>query len=269
MTVKDTVMNALLEYPTLFLNSLDVYNYLFCMIGNGYVWTNGELVDRLEHTKVLTVKQAIQKVIEREVPRSNIDYIEYYIDLVFDNTDSVILENKDKKEYLKEKIYKEVKLNQNLLKDELSDCMKLIFNVESRYKDFNLYTSDTKRYRSLKTMKYKRFVAKSDNKSFWKWHVYPAMSAEYSNLCNFPEDLKADWAIAIDRMCWFLDKNIKEIILQEYNENGIQEKTIRKCIDKAACKLSELISNHISNNDYWAVLWNARNKEQSYVYNIK
>lgn len=266
MTVKDTVMNALLEYPTLFLNSLDVYDHMFCTIGAGYDWSDGELVNRCENTKKLTAKQAIQRIIEREVPRTNMSSIEYYIDLVFDNADSVILDNKDKKTYLKDEIYREIRLNHSLLKDELSDCMKLILKVESRYKDFSLYTSETKRYKSLKTMKYKRTLAMTYNKLFWEWHTYPCMSLKYSHLCNFPENIKVDWAIAIDRMCWFLDTNLNSVISSKYNENGRQEKNILECISKSVNNMEKIVSHHHILEDKWYNEWSKRDKKQSYLY---
>ena len=44
MTLKETVRENLLNYPLLFKNALDVYDQLFCVIGNGYKWKDGELV---------------------------------------------------------------------------------------------------------------------------------------------------------------------------------------------------------------------------------
>ena len=267
MTVKDTVTRSLLEYPTLHLNSLDVYDHLFCTIGNGYEWVDGELVDIYAPNKPLSIKQAIQLVVDREVKTSRFnDDIEYYIEKK-DDEQELALYKKDKNEYLKENIKKNIVLNIKLIKEELSDCIRLIFDIDSRYRDFKPYTSDTKKYKSLKTMRYKRWFAKSDNKPLWEWHTYPCMSLEYSYLCNFPEDIKADWAIAIDRMCWFLDTNLSTITSPKYNENGWQENNILECISKSADLMGKIVSRHLSLEDEWYKLWNKRDKKQSYMHN--
>lgn len=44
-TVKQTLKFCMLRYPTIFPNPVDVLIHLFCSIGTGYEWFNGELVD--------------------------------------------------------------------------------------------------------------------------------------------------------------------------------------------------------------------------------
>ncbi len=44
-TVEETVRNSLLDYPTLFSNRTEIFHHLFCVIGNGYEWNDGELVN--------------------------------------------------------------------------------------------------------------------------------------------------------------------------------------------------------------------------------
>lgn len=44
MTLKDTVRACLMGSPAIFKNAFDVYHHLFCVLGNGYEWENGELV---------------------------------------------------------------------------------------------------------------------------------------------------------------------------------------------------------------------------------
>ncbi len=46
MTPNDTIRELLLEYPSLFKSRGDVLHHLFCVIGNGYEWVDGELVSR-------------------------------------------------------------------------------------------------------------------------------------------------------------------------------------------------------------------------------
>lgn len=45
MTLEQTIQSMYDEYPTLFKERADCLNHLFCTIGNGYEWINGELVD--------------------------------------------------------------------------------------------------------------------------------------------------------------------------------------------------------------------------------
>ena len=44
MNVELTIQEMYNEYPTLFIDRVDALNHLFCTIGNGYDWKNGELV---------------------------------------------------------------------------------------------------------------------------------------------------------------------------------------------------------------------------------
>lgn len=59
MTVKETIRENLLNYPLLFNNALDVYNQLFCVIGNGYRWKDGELVSTSTNKVVKTKAGAV------------------------------------------------------------------------------------------------------------------------------------------------------------------------------------------------------------------
>lgn len=45
MNVECTIQEMFDTYPTLFKERSDCLNHLFCIIGNGYYWENGELVD--------------------------------------------------------------------------------------------------------------------------------------------------------------------------------------------------------------------------------
>lgn len=51
MTVELTIQAMYDEYPTLFKERSDCLDQLFCTIGNGYEWINGELVDKDDHLK--------------------------------------------------------------------------------------------------------------------------------------------------------------------------------------------------------------------------
>lgn len=51
MTLEQTIQAMYDEYPTLFKERADCLNHLFCTIGNGYYWENGELVDGWDVSK--------------------------------------------------------------------------------------------------------------------------------------------------------------------------------------------------------------------------
>lgn len=44
MNVECTMQAMFNDYPDLFQSRTDCLNHLFCVIGNGYEWRNGELV---------------------------------------------------------------------------------------------------------------------------------------------------------------------------------------------------------------------------------
>ena len=45
MNVELTVQSMYDNYPVIFQDRFDCYNHLFCVIGNGFEWVDGELVD--------------------------------------------------------------------------------------------------------------------------------------------------------------------------------------------------------------------------------
>lgn len=44
MTLEETIQEMYNKYPILFQERRDCLNHLFCVIGNGYEWENGELI---------------------------------------------------------------------------------------------------------------------------------------------------------------------------------------------------------------------------------
>lgn len=45
MTVETTIQRMFDNYPDLFATRRDCYNHLFCVIGNGYEWKRGQIVE--------------------------------------------------------------------------------------------------------------------------------------------------------------------------------------------------------------------------------
>ncbi len=73
-TLKQTIKYGMLRYPTLFPNPVNVLEHLFCVIGNGYEWIDGELVDRFDRvegtdktTEPLTMKYPEEEEVESDL----------------------------------------------------------------------------------------------------------------------------------------------------------------------------------------------------------
>ena len=63
MEVKKTLKLALINYPEIYPNALTVYDHWFCVIGNGYKWLDGELVEKdFGYKKAKTLKKAIKQI---------------------------------------------------------------------------------------------------------------------------------------------------------------------------------------------------------------
>lgn len=60
-TVKNTVKRGMLSYSGIFPTVGSVLHHLFFVIGNGFEWHNGELVDRFEKKKRVNVKDLADK----------------------------------------------------------------------------------------------------------------------------------------------------------------------------------------------------------------
>ena len=76
MKFEKTLRACLMMYPGIFPNALTVYDHLFCVIGNGYRWENGELVDSNDKEDML--KDAVIKTLKFhlfESPMNSFDSI--------------------------------------------------------------------------------------------------------------------------------------------------------------------------------------------------
>ena len=77
MKLKTLTKHLLMQWPTLFRNALDVYNHLFYVVGNGYEWKNGILVQSGFRTK--TKMQCIKEYVNESfdyVKRMQKEFIE-------------------------------------------------------------------------------------------------------------------------------------------------------------------------------------------------
>lgn len=172
MTFEDTLRTSLLLFPGIHPNALTVYDHLFCVIGNGYSWENGELVEHGE--KASSVKDGVIKAIEFHLMDPVVDPFEH-IDLGLD--------------YVKRSLNYEYK---RVIKD-----VEMTFDVENRMKDFSFETSD-------KYFGYGKYFAAED-----KYMLYDI--CEYSKICNLPDDIKPDWLEAAEKMYDILVANPERV----------------------------------------------------------
>lgn len=56
MKFESTIQALFNEYPSLFSERNEVLNHLFCVIGNGFEWKNGELVDDSHSSRLKNIK---------------------------------------------------------------------------------------------------------------------------------------------------------------------------------------------------------------------
>lgn len=75
MRVDDICRRSLMLYPSLYQTRMQVYNQLFCVIGNGYEWQDGELYGEIAESEFfdegvteynMTDADAVKYVIRRE-----------------------------------------------------------------------------------------------------------------------------------------------------------------------------------------------------------
>ena len=193
MNVQDTVRRMLMLYPSITLNALDAYEHLFCVIGNGYEWKNGELVELCEpeDASVPTTQKAVDKALRFELlnnPSSALETAMFHLNLDEDDKDSM----KKCIEDLMLRTYKSI-----------NEDLSLIFQTDDRMNDFEPHTKE--RYPEVR-------------------HIYPFRIyelCEYSKMCCLPDDIKPDWLEAAEKIYEFVKAHRElwsEDRIQNYEE---------------------------------------------------
>ena len=207
MNVQDTVKRMLMICPSTSINAIDVYDHLFCTIGNGFRWEDGELVEISDvPLNVPTLYEAIDNVMQFKMVENPYS--------LFESTQTIYRMQHngydDQKEIVKSfstKMY-------NMLKESVS----LICRTEERLNDFEVPTR--KRYPEIFMKNYE----------FYLYGIY-----SYSKICNLPDDIKPDWLEAAERMFNFI-KNHPE------TRRKSQEVEYNKWIPKIEERIKELKS---------------------------
>ena len=209
-SVEKTIKNELLLWPAINVNRLSVLHHLFCVIGNGFEWKDGELVETgLEDFKEATVEEAVKRVIAEELSiKELIGYV--YLGICSSDKVSPFIED--------EKI--EILNNErNKVIGNINELISLIFRIDERQNDMSYPSHERYPYHTTE-------IYKDASITF-----YPL--CEYSKLCNLPDDIKTDWLIAARDMYSFIVYNPQYI--DEHNKKDYDE-----WLPKIKARLEEL-----------------------------
>ena len=162
MNVELTIQAMFDDYPTLFKERSDCLNQLFCVIGNGYEWYNGELVEDAdaylrEEIKVLESHLVNGKAFQHNKMSLRAEALEYY----------------------KRRMEK---------RPEQYSNNALSRKLDEEY--FNSIPDD--QYHKYERSKRWYFYINIPGKDRVDYHK------NYAFLWNYPEDIKPDWLEAIE-----------------------------------------------------------------------
>lgn len=165
MKVELTIQKMFDEYPTLFKERADCLNHLFCTIGNGYEWINGELVSDKDVTKEK------QKMFESRLVNGKA--FQY-----------------NKLSLKAEAIFYEEKRENNGYYDEFPVGIRK--KLKQARIDFINQLPDDVYYDEFPRKKRWYFYTNTLGKERIDYHK------EYAELWNYPKNIKKDWLEAIE-----------------------------------------------------------------------
>lgn len=170
MNVELTIQDMFDKYPILFKERADCLDHLFCTVGNGFEWVNGELVDLLDN--------ATNEYIDRLSSRL-VNGVAYQHNKLSLRAESQLYENKRiangwyeewKRKYPDEDVDK-LKSVQQLAIDKLPD--DVYYKEPLRKKRWYFYVN----------------IPGYERIDFYTRFAY---------LFNYPDDIKSDWKAAIE-----------------------------------------------------------------------
>lgn len=165
MNVELTIQDMFDEYPTLFKERADCLNHLFCAIGNGYEWVNGELVE-IPETPTEWANELASRLVDGKAFQHN------------------------KLSLRGEHLYYRRMRESGQLPDPLSDL------PEADRK--RLAEIDRRNTEKLPDDVYHRRPRK-ERWYFWNWFTGKIdYCTEYAALFNLPPDIKPDWKAAAE-----------------------------------------------------------------------
>lgn len=191
MTLKNNIRESLLYYPGIFDNALDVLHHMYCVIGNGYEWVNGELVECSGREMSISVKDAIDYHIATKLSsekiNSCIDFAIALLDIDDKNPDF-------------DKLSKALS---DKLSNDLTGVINMTLDIEHRAADFSIATlSEYPDSFMCKIRERNHDIAHNKTSD---WHLYPL--CEYSRMCTIPDDVKDDYLAGAEKMNEFIKAN--------------------------------------------------------------
>lgn len=196
-SVEQTVRNDLLLWPSIHVNRFSVLHHLFCVIGNGFEWKNGELVETgLKESKDVSIEEAVKRIIDDEL---SIKDILSYMFL------GMLSSDKDKASpFIEEEKLNIINDERKRIINDINDLVSMSFRIDERQADMSYPSYEKYPYHTVEL--YKNYDTK----------FYPI--CEYSRLCNLPDDIKTDWLIAARDMYNFIVHN-PQYIDENYKED--------------------------------------------------
>jgi hypothetical protein len=217
MTLKNNIRESLLYYPSLFANSLEVMNHLFCVIGNGYEWKDGELVEVGSQERSFALKDVIAYHIKEEIKPSDIHSI-IERKILFEEID----EKNPDWNALSKFISEDITL-------DLTRVTNMVLDIEHRLEDFEIPRLANYPDSFSCMVREKNF--KQDGTPKFKWTIYPL--CEYSKLCCIPDDIKKDYLAGAEKMIEFIKSH------PDAHRDGDKERNL-EWLSKAEARIAEI-----------------------------
>jgi len=198
-SVEQTVRNDLLLWPSIHVNRFSVLHHLFCVIGNGYEWKDGELVESgSKESKEVSIEDAIKKIINDELSISDLPSYTF-LEMLSDDND-----NEKVWTFIKDRLQNALNDEREWIVNKINDKVAMSFRIDERQADMSYPSYERYPYHTVEL--YKNSEVK----------FYPI--CEYSRLCNLPDDIKTDWLIAARDMYNFIIHN-PQYIDENYKED--------------------------------------------------
>ena len=199
-SVEQTVRNDLLLWPSILVNRFNVLHHLFCVIGNGFEWKDGELVESgLKESKEFSIEDGIKKIIDDGL---SINELTAYIYLGMCSND-----NEKIPSIILEKLQNVANTERERIINKINDMVALTFRIDERQADMSYPSYERYPYHTVELYKES------------KVEFYPI--CEYSRICNLPDNIKPDWLIAARDMYNFIIHNpqyIDERFKEDFDE---------------------------------------------------
>lgn len=174
MLFRDHLRRIMLTYPILFPTSIQAYNHLFMVIGNGYEWKDGELVYEDEKSLCSTQEEAINRMIADRLNLVKEIYEIHHNNVTFCN----IIDHYN---------------------NQLKTYIHNILNIEASMNDLSIPDVDDPVNEKFYKNKNPKF------EDYNKFRFYNL--SHYSAIANIPDNIKSDWIIAIRDFINVLDKH--------------------------------------------------------------